>query len=82
MQPGPDIVMFGDTARSADLRHVVPVFLRDPFIYIERGGEQYAFVHDYDVPVVAAVAANLKVGSQEELGLKELLAAGWLGISR
>jgi len=78
MQPGPNIVMLGDTARSADLRYVVPVFIRDPFIYIERGGEQYAFVHDYDAPVLAAVP-NLTVGSLEELGLKDLVAAGWAG---
>src|SRR5436305_796166 len=78
MQPGPNIVMFGDTARSADLRHVVPVFIRDPFICIERGGEQYAFVHDYDAPVLAAIP-NLTVGSLEELGLKDLVASGWAG---
>jgi Xaa-Pro aminopeptidase len=78
MQPGTNIVMFGDTARSADLRHVVPVFIRDPFIYIERGGEQYAFVHDYDAPVLAAIP-HLTVVSLEELGLNDLIAAGWEG---
>jgi Xaa-Pro aminopeptidase len=78
MQPGMNIVMFGDTARSADLRHVVPVFIRDPFIYIERGGEQFAFVHDFDAPVLAAIP-GLTVGSLEELGLKDLVAGGMAG---
>jgi Xaa-Pro aminopeptidase len=79
MQPETNIVMYGDTARSADLRHVVPLFIRDPFIYIERGGEQHAFVHDYDAPVLASAAPRLQVRSLEELGLRALRAEGRAG---
>ena len=71
-----NIVMFGDTARSADLRHVVPVFIRDPFIYVERGSERYAFVNAQDTELLSAVS-DLAVGSLEDLGLTVLRTDGW-----
>lgn len=70
-----NVIMYGDTSRSADMRHVVPVFMRDPFIYVERAGHRFAFVHDYDVPIVSALP-NITVDSIESLGLAELMKSG------
>lgn len=78
MQPHTNVVMVGDTARSADMRHVVPVFIRDPFIYVERGGERHAFVHDHDVALLSTIP-DLRVESLEQLGLANLRAAGQAG---
>ena len=32
----PDVIIFGDTVRSPELRHEVPITVPDPFVYVER----------------------------------------------
>jgi Xaa-Pro aminopeptidase len=38
----PDALLYGDTLRSPELRHEVPVAIGDPFIYLERDGRRVA----------------------------------------
>ena len=33
----PDILIYGDTIRTPELRHEVPVAIPDPFLYAEKG---------------------------------------------
>jgi Xaa-Pro aminopeptidase len=67
--------MFGDTLRSADLRHVVPIGLGDPLIYAERDGRRTVFTYSIEVPRVGELD-GLEVVPYEQLGLDELHAEG------
>ena len=40
----PDVIIFGDTIRSPELRHEVPIAVPDPFVYVERNGSRTAYV--------------------------------------
>ena len=42
--PCPAVIIFGDTVRSPELRHEVPVTIPDPFVYVEQNGTRTAFV--------------------------------------
>ena len=37
----PDVLIYGDTIRSPELRHEVPVAIGDPFLYAERDGVRH-----------------------------------------
>jgi Xaa-Pro aminopeptidase len=67
--------MFGDTVRSPELRHEVPVSVPDPFVYVERNGTRTAFVGSLEIPRLAGVN-GLETVPFEELGLDELIGQG------
>ena len=71
----PDVLIYGDTIRSPELRHEVPVPVPDPFIYVERNGSRWAFVGSLEVPRMQEVD-GLEAVPLEELGLDELIAQG------
>jgi Xaa-Pro aminopeptidase len=71
----PDVLIFGDTVRSPELRHEVPVPVPDPFLYVERNGARWAFVGSLEIPRMREVA-GLESVSLEELGLDDLIAQG------
>jgi Xaa-Pro aminopeptidase len=71
----PNVLIFGDTIRSPELRHEVPVPVPDPFIYVERNGSRWAFVGSLEVPRMLEVE-GLEPVPLEELGLDELIAQG------
>jgi Xaa-Pro aminopeptidase len=71
----PDVLIFGDTIRSPELRHEVPITVPDPFVYVERNGTRTAFVGSLEVPRLSEVA-GLETVPLEELGLDELVAQG------
>jgi Xaa-Pro aminopeptidase len=71
----PDVIIYGDTVRSPELRHEVPVTVPDPFVYVERNGTRTAFVGSLEVQRLAAVP-GLDVVPLEELGLDELVERG------
>ena len=71
----PDVIIFGDTIRSAELRHEVPVAVPDPFVYVERNGTRTAYVGSLEVPRLRDVD-GLETIALEELGLDELVEQG------
>ncbi len=71
----PDVLIFGDTIRSPELRHEVPVSVPDPFVYVERNGTRTAYVGSLEVPRLSAID-GLEIVPLEELGLDELIAQG------
>jgi Xaa-Pro aminopeptidase len=71
----PDVLIFGDTVRSPELRHEVPVSVPDPFLYVERNGSRTAFVGSLEIPRLEGVA-GLGTVPLEELGLDELVGQG------
>jgi Xaa-Pro aminopeptidase len=71
----PDVLIYGDTVRSPELRHEVPVAVPDPFIYAERNGSRYAFVSALEVPRMRELD-GLRAIPFEELGMDDLIAQG------
>jgi Xaa-Pro aminopeptidase len=71
----PDVLIFGDTVRSPELRHEVPVSVPDPFLYVERNGSRTAFVGSLEIPRLEGVA-GLGAVPLEELGFDELVGQG------
>jgi Xaa-Pro aminopeptidase len=70
-----DLVIFGDTIRSPELRHEVPVAVPDPFLYAERNGSRYAFVGSLELPRMRDLG-GLQAVPLDELGMDELIANG------
>jgi Xaa-Pro aminopeptidase len=71
----PDVIIFGDTIRSPELRHEVPVAIADPFVYVERDGTRTAYVGSLEIPRLRDVE-GLETVPLEELGLDELVEQG------
>jgi Xaa-Pro aminopeptidase len=71
----PDVLIFGDTIRSPELRHEVPITVPDPFVYVERNGTRTAFVGSLELSRLNELA-GLETVPLEELGLDELVAQG------
>lgn len=67
--------MVGDTLRSPELRHEVPVSVSDPFVYVEQNSTRTAFVGSLELPRLEGIP-GLDVVPLEELGLDELVAQG------
>jgi Xaa-Pro aminopeptidase len=71
----PDVIIFGDTIRSPELRHEVPVAVPDPFVYLERNGGRTAYVGSLEIPRLRELE-GLEAVPLEELGLDELVEQG------
>lgn len=71
--------MYGDTMRSPELRHEVPVLIPDAFLYAEKDGRRVVILHSLEIPRVRADAPELEIVPVEQLGTDELLAQGLKG---
>ena len=71
----PDLLIWGDTVRSPELRHEVPVMIPDAFLYAESGDRRAVVLHSLEIPRVRA-GTELEIVAQEELGSDELFAQG------
>jgi Xaa-Pro aminopeptidase len=72
----PDVLIHGDTIRSPELRHEVPVAIPDPFLYAERDGRRVLVVTAFETPRIEELGAGLELRTPEEFGIDELLAGG------
>jgi Xaa-Pro aminopeptidase len=72
----PDVLIHGDTIRSPEARHEVPVAIPDPVLYIERDGARHVVVGSFEVPRVAALDTDLTPHAPEAFGYDELMAQG------
>jgi Xaa-Pro aminopeptidase len=70
-----DLLVYGDTVRSPELRHEVPVVIPDEFLYAEAGGRRAVVLHALEIPRVRA-ATDLEIVAHEQLGSDELFAQG------
>jgi len=71
----PDVLVFGDTIRSAELRHEVPLAIPDPFLYVEQNGSRTVVISSLELARVRRLE-GLEVIPHEEAGEDELIAAG------
>jgi Xaa-Pro aminopeptidase len=67
--------MYGDTYRSPELRHEVPVGIPDPFLYGEKDGVRQIQIGSLEVPRLTELGL-FDVHPNEEYGGDELIAAG------
>ena len=72
----PDLLMYGDSIRSPELRHEVPVPITDPFLYAETDGRRVVILHSLEIPRVREDAPQLEIIPLEQLGVDELIARG------
>ncbi len=70
-----DVLIYGDTVRSPELRHEVPLSVGDPFLYAERDGARHVFVSSMEASRVRE-AGGIDVHPYEELGYDEIIASG------
>jgi Xaa-Pro aminopeptidase len=72
----PDLLLFGDTERSAALRHEIPIAVIDPFLYAEVGGRPFVTVSSIERERVAAARPDAERVDNADLGFHELLKSG------
>ena len=71
-----DVLIIGDTFRSPELRHEVPLGVPDPFVYLERDGARHVYVGSMEVPRIRGVGRDITVHPLEEIGIDELVVQG------
>jgi Xaa-Pro aminopeptidase len=72
----PDVLIFGDTVRSPEMRHEVSLMVPDPFLYAEVEGQPHLVVGSLELPRLAELDRRCALHPLEEFGLDELLAGG------
>src|SRR5688500_853230 len=69
----PDLVIYAD-GNNAEMRHEVPVFVPDPFLYLERDGRKIAVVPGFETARLEPL--GITAMPMEAFGLDELIASG------
>ena len=72
----PAVLICGDTLRSPELRHEVPLGIGDPFLYLETDGRRAVLTNVLEVDRIAQQAPELERLLGEQLGRDELIAEG------
>jgi Xaa-Pro aminopeptidase len=72
----PDVLIHGDTVRSPELRHEVPVVIPDAFLFAEKDGRRTVVLHALEIPRVREEAPELEIIPLEQLGSDELYSQG------
>jgi Xaa-Pro aminopeptidase len=72
----PDVLIHGDTHRSAALRHELPLGIIDAFSYFELNGRRVAVIASMEASRIAEVASDVEIIDPYELGLDELVQRG------
>ena len=65
-----DVLIFGDTERSPELRHEIPVGIGDPFLYVEKGDERHVVVGSLEVPRLEGL--GLQIHPLVAFGIEEV----------
>jgi Xaa-Pro aminopeptidase len=76
MSAAESLIAYGDTVRSATVRHELPLAIVDPVLYAERDGRRHALVSMLEADRVAAATPDVEQLSPESLGHDELVASG------
>jgi len=71
-----DVLIHGDTHRSAALRHELPLGIIDPFSYFEVSGRRVAVIASMEAGRVKEAAPDVEVIDPYALGLDELIDRG------
>jgi Xaa-Pro aminopeptidase len=72
----PDVLIHGDTYRSAALRHELPLGILDPFSYFEVDGRRVVVIAEMEAGRIRDAAPDVEILDPYALGLDELIARG------
>jgi Xaa-Pro aminopeptidase len=80
----PALLICGDTLRSPELRHEVPLGILDPFLYLETDGRRAVLTNVLEADRIARQAPELERLLGEQFGRDELIDEGlsWEEIDR
>lgn len=70
------VLIHGDTVRTPELRHEVPLGIPDPFVYAELDGRRVVAISAMEAFRVEGLATDLEVHPIEEFGADELRRSG------
>jgi Xaa-Pro aminopeptidase len=70
------LLLYGDTARHASMRHEVPLEIVDPFLFVEHEGQALVLTNQLEQARIAEVLPGAHVVLVDELGLHDLVADG------
>lgn len=70
-----DILIYGDTIRSPELRHEIPLTVPDPFLYAERDGVRHVVVHSLEASRIRELG-GVELTPYDALGYDELIKSG------
>jgi Xaa-Pro aminopeptidase len=70
------VLLFGDTVRSAAMRHEIPVAIIDPLLFAEVDGRQYILTTQLESARVERALPDAEVLDYFALGYKELVERG------
>lgn len=71
-----DVLLHGDTVRSPEMRHEVPLAIGDPFLVMEHDGRTVVLTNALERDRIAAVLPDALLMLASDLGLLDLLEAG------
>ncbi|HXF98312.1 MAG TPA: M24 family metallopeptidase [Gaiellaceae bacterium] len=71
-----EVLIVGDTLRTPELRHEVPLGIPDPFTYAELDGRRVVAINSMEATRVEALGLGLEVRPTEEFGADELRRSG------
>jgi Xaa-Pro aminopeptidase len=71
-----NLLLFGDTERSAALRHEVPIAIMDPFLFAEVDGRRVVLTTLLERERIAAALPEAELLDVFELGFKRLIEEG------
>ena len=71
-----NVLIVGDTLRTPELRHEVPLGIPDPFLYAELEGRRVVAINAMEAARVDGLGAGLEVRLIEEFGADELRRSG------
>ena len=71
-----DVLIIGDSVRSPELRHEVPIAIGDPFLYAEVAGSRHVVVSALEISRVEELGGDLEKHTFEEFGYEDLIAQG------
>ena len=71
-----NVLIVGDTLRSTELRHAVPVAIGDPFRYAELDGRRIAVVWSIEGDRIAVVDPGIEIVPVETFPLDDLIRDG------
>ena len=72
----PTVLLYGDTERSAALRHEIPIAIGDPVLYAEVDGRTFIEASPLERDRLAAACPHAELIDDAELGLYELRGSG------
>jgi Xaa-Pro aminopeptidase len=72
----PDFLFYGDTERSAAMRHELPVAIGDPFLLGIVGGRMHVMTSSLERERIAAAAPEALLHDIDDLGFAELRESG------